>query len=107
MNRLRWLITVPIAIVVVVFAVNNRGPANVDLWPFGLVIAWPLFVYVFIGAGLGFVVGAALSWISGGPARKTSRAHMARIRELERAAQPTDAPAPAQAPVAQPPAPLD
>tara|TARA_A100001037_G_C14931183_1_gene536115 strand:- start:274 stop:597 length:324 start_codon:yes stop_codon:yes gene_type:complete len=106
-NRLRWLITVPIAIIVVVFAVNNRGPANVDLWPFDLVIAWPMFVYVFIGAGIGFVVGATLSWISGSAGRKTSRERMARIRELERASQQAETPTPTQAPAPQPPVPLD
>ena len=30
-NRLRWLITLPVAIVVVVFAINNRGAAEVNL----------------------------------------------------------------------------
>ena len=90
MNRLRWLITVPVAIIVVVFAVNNRGETGVSLWPLDVTITWPLFVFVFIGAGVGFVLGAALMWLTGGPARRTARARAARIRELERAAERTD-----------------
>ena len=107
MNRLRWLITVPIAIVVVVFAVNNREPANVDLWPLDLVIAWPLFVYVFIGAGVGFLIGAVLSWMSGASMRRKSRERMSRIRELERAAQAAEPAASPQVPATQTPAPRD
>ena len=84
MNRLRWLITLPVAIVVVVFAVNNRGAAKVDLWPFEMIVAWPLFVFVFIGAGIGFLVGATVMWLSSAPARRKSRERAGRVRQLER-----------------------
>lgn len=87
MNRLRWLITIPVAIIVVVFAVNNRGEASVNLWPFDLIITWPLFVFVFVGAGIGFVFGAVLMWFSAAPTRRRARERAARIRELERAAE--------------------
>lgn len=83
MNRLRWLITLPLAIVLVVFAVNNRSWVEVDLWPLGLVVAWPLFVYVFLGAGVGLLMGGLFAWISGGTARKLARERRARLRELE------------------------
>lgn len=90
MNRLRWLITVPVAIIVVVFAVNNRGDASVNLWPFDLTITWPLFAFVFIGAGVGFVFGAALMWFTVAPSRRRARERAGQIRELERAAQNTE-----------------
>jgi lipopolysaccharide assembly protein A len=82
-NRLRWLVTIPLAVVLVVFAVSNRAPAEVDLWPLGLIVAWPLFVYVFLGAAIGLLFGAVFAWISSGAARKQSRARKARISELE------------------------
>lgn len=87
MNRLRWLITVPVAIIVVVFAVNNRGDANVSLWPLDLVITWPLFAFVFIGIGVGFALGACLMWLSDAPTRRRAREQARKIRELERAAK--------------------
>ena len=87
MNRLRWLITVPVAIIVVVFAVNNRGDASVDLWPFDLIITWPQFVFIFIGAGVGFALGAVLMWFTAAPTRRRAREGAARIRALERAAE--------------------
>jgi uncharacterized integral membrane protein len=86
-NLLRWLITVPVAIIVVVFAVNNRGDASVSLWPLDLIITWPLFVFVFIGIGAGFVLGAILMWLTAAPARRHARERASQIRELERAAK--------------------
>ena len=74
MTRLRWLITLPLAIVLVVFAVNNRGFAEVDLWPLGLVVSWPLFVFVFLGVGAGLLLGWFFAWISAAPARKPQQA---------------------------------
>jgi len=82
-TRLRWLITLPLAIVLVVFAVNNRGFAEVDLWPLGLVVSWPLFVFVFLGVGAGLLLGWFFAWISAAPARKLARERRARLRELE------------------------
>lgn len=114
MNRLRWLITVPVAIIVVVFAVNNRGDASVNLWPFDLILAWPLFVYVFIGAGIGFVLGAVLMWFTAAPTRRRARERAGRIRALERAAESAErttiaAPSPSHAiaPAGTPPARTD
>lgn len=83
MNRLRWLITLPLAIVLVVFAVNNRAFAEVDLWPLGLLVSWPLFIYVFLGVGAGLLMGWLFAWVSAGPARKLARERRARLRELE------------------------
>jgi uncharacterized integral membrane protein len=101
-NRLRWLITVPVAIIVVVFAVNNRGDAGVNLWPLDLIITWPLFIFVFIGLGVGFAFGAVLMWFTAAPTRRRARERASRIRELERAAENAER-ASAPAPVAQPP----
>lgn len=105
-NRLRWLITLPVAIIVVVFAVNNRADVSVSLWPLDMAVAWPLFVFVFIGAGVGFLLGAAVMWVSGAPARKNARERAARVRTLERAAEqsrPSDTPGSLAVPP-QPPA---
>ena len=101
MNRLRLLITVPVAIIVVVFAVNNRGDAGVSLWPLDLTLTWPLFIFVFIGAGVGFALGAALMWLTGAPTRKRARDRASKIRELERATETAER-ATVPAPVAPP-----
>lgn len=83
MHRLSLLITLPLAVVLVVFAVNNRGLIEIDLWPLGFVIAWPTFVFVFVGVSIGLLLGGLLAWVSGGATRKLARERKARIRELE------------------------
>ena len=60
-----------------------RDMVEVDLWPLGLVVPWPLFVYVLLGTGIGLLMGALVAWISAGPARKLARERRARLRELE------------------------
>lgn len=64
MTRLRWLFTVPLALILIVFAVNNRHLVDVSLWPLDYIVRWPLFVFVYIGALAAFLAGAAVAWAS-------------------------------------------
>lgn len=64
MKRLRWLITAPLALILIVFAVNNRHLVDVSLWPLGFIVRWPLFVFVYIGVVAGFLAGAMIAWVS-------------------------------------------
>lgn len=77
MKRLRWLITVPLALILVVFAVNNRHPVTVSLWPLDFDVEWPLFVFVYIGVFAGFVTGAVIAWAS-------AAQHHRRVRQRQR-----------------------
>jgi uncharacterized integral membrane protein len=63
-KRLRWLITAPLALILIVFAVNNRHPVDVSLWPFDFIVRLPLFVFVYIGVVAGFLAGAVVAWAS-------------------------------------------
>lgn len=64
MKRLRWLITVPLALVLIVLAVNNRHIVEVNLWPLDFIVSWPLFIFVYIGVVGGFLAGAVVAWVS-------------------------------------------
>ena len=64
MKRLRWLITAPLALILIVFAVNNRHLVDVSLWPLDFIVRWPLFVFVYIGVVAGFMAGAIIAWAS-------------------------------------------
>ena len=41
MRYLSWIITIPIALVIVSFAVSNRGPVDLALWPLPFEITVP------------------------------------------------------------------
>lgn len=79
MKRLRWLITVPLALVLIVFAVNNRHLVDVSLWPLDFIVRWPLFLFVYIGVVAGFLAGAAIAWAS--TAQLHRRARRRRVDE--------------------------
>ena len=87
MKQLRWLITVPLAIILIVFAVNNRHLVDVSLWPLDFIVRWPLFVFVYFGAVAGFLAGAAIAWASA-----VQRHRRWRQRRSEKRARAAEAP---------------
>lgn len=84
MRRLSWFILLPVAVVVVVFAVSNRTPAAVDLWPLDLIIAPPLYVTVLGSAAAGFVIGGLIAWLSAGRTRSRARGLGHQVERAER-----------------------
>ena len=75
---LYWLILIPLFLVVIIFAVTNRQPTELSLWPVlteGL--SFPVYGIALIGVFIGFVFGGLVSWIQHGRSRR-------RIRELQR-----------------------
>ena len=83
MKYLRWIVTLPLAVAIVVFSVNNREPAVTDLWPFGEPIMVPLYILVLGAAAIGFLAGSILQWLSNAPGRLQSRRKTGQIGKLE------------------------
>ena len=72
------LILVPLAVLLIAFAVANRTIVPTTFDPFnpgnpGLTVEWPLFVVLFIALALGLVVGGTATWIGQGRYRKLAR----------------------------------
>lgn len=85
MNRLVWIITVPIAIVVVLFAVVNRAPVALSLWPLPWEIEAPVFLFTLGAIVFGFLFGAVVAWVSGGATRhklRTTQRELAEAQEM-------------------------
>lgn len=64
-----WIVMLPAAAVVVVFALNNRDGVALDLWPFKFEVVMPVYLLVLAALGAGAVFGGIASWFSGGPVR--------------------------------------
>lgn len=77
---LRWLLILPLLVVLILFALSNQQPAGVSLWPFDLTWQAPLATVVLVFAALAFLLGALVAWAAGGRGRARARA---RIREGE------------------------
>ena len=84
MKHLSWLVTLPITLVVVVFAVSNRESVALDLWPFRLEAQLPLFLLVLGCLLVGFLIGAGVMWWSSGAQRQRARAARREVTALER-----------------------
>ena len=80
MRRLSWIITIPFTLIVVVFAITNRGPVTVTLWPLPWIAELPLYLVVLGSLLVGFLVGAAIAWLSAGRRRHEARLTAERLR---------------------------
>jgi lipopolysaccharide assembly protein A len=86
-----WLVTLPVAVVVVLFAVSNRDGVAVTLWPLPLRLEAPLYLVVLLARVAGFLVGELVAWLNAGRARRLARERARRIEALERELSATQA----------------
>jgi uncharacterized integral membrane protein len=81
------LILVPLAAVMVMFAVANRGIVTVSFDPFdaahpAFALQMPLFVLIFVLVGLGVVIGGVAAWLRQHKWRARARRAEADLRDL-------------------------
>lgn len=77
---LSWIVGIPLAAVIVMFAVANRGSVRVSASPLPFEIDLPLYLVVLGALGLGLLAGALIVWIA-------SLRHRHRARVAERRAE--------------------
>jgi uncharacterized integral membrane protein len=64
MRLLRFLLALALMLPVVLFVVSNREPITLRLWPLPGAVDVPLALAGLALAGLGFLLGALVVWIS-------------------------------------------
>ena len=84
MKLVHWLVTLPLAVVLVVFAVSNLEVVPIGFWPFAELGSERLGVIVLAAMLLGFLAGELVAWINGGGWRREARRRARRIDALER-----------------------
>ena len=78
MRFLRWLIAAPFLLLLVLFALSNRGAVTLTLWPTDFAWETQLWVPILAGMVIAFLFGAVLLWISElGQRRRARRAEHA------------------------------
>ena len=78
MRRFGWIVSIPVIIIVALFAVDNRQSVDLEFWP----LPWalppiPLFVLILGAILFGFLFGCLVMWLTGAKHRK-------RLRETRR-----------------------
>lgn len=113
------VIVIPLAAVIIAFAVANRQLVTVSFDPFSsanpaYAATLPLFGLIFVLVILGVVVGGVAAWLRQSKWRRTARRAEAEVRELQQelaglrarlSDTPPIAPDPAPLPVIPPPVP--
>lgn len=85
MKRLSWILTLPLTLLLVVFAVANRQMVALDLWPFEMTMPpLPLSAVVLLSLFFGLLAGGAVTWLSAARSRQRAREAQHRAARLER-----------------------
>ena len=77
------IITVPILLVAISFAVSNTDIMTLRLWPFTTEVTMPTALALFIVLVFGFVIGAIAAFVGAGSLRKRLRNAEYRLRQME------------------------
>jgi uncharacterized integral membrane protein len=80
---LSWIVTAPIVILVVLFAVSNLEPITLRLRPFPSELTIPLWLLTLVQLFVGFLLGAIVTWIGDRRRRRETRLLVRRVSELE------------------------
>jgi lipopolysaccharide assembly protein A len=74
MRRFAWIVTLPVIAVVALFAIDNRQPVTLELWPLPWVLPpVPLFLLTLLLILFGFLFGVLVMWLTGGRQRRQLR----------------------------------
>lgn len=84
MRLIGWLIAIPAGLIVIAFAVANRGTVTLNLDPFPLAIDAPVWTIAVGGLLAGFLLGALIRWLFDHKWRHMARSGRRRIQLLER-----------------------
>jgi lipopolysaccharide assembly protein A len=73
MRYLYGALTLLVAIVCAVFAVSNRTPVALSLWPFAGALELPVFILVLGTTLVGLLLGLKIGWLVAMPGRLARR----------------------------------
>jgi uncharacterized integral membrane protein len=74
MRHLGRILLIIVAVLVVAFAIANRGPVTLNFWPLPFAATVPLYLVMLGALALGVAVGGIATWVRGGRWRKRARA---------------------------------
>jgi uncharacterized integral membrane protein len=80
---LRFLLLLPLLLLIVLFVVSNTAPVEVGLWPTGVSVRAPLALWILGAMAVAFFLGALATWLPALGARRRARRAEARIAALD------------------------
>ena len=83
MRILYWIISIPLAVLIAVFAVSNRESVTLSLWPLPFEIDLPLFLPIMVALLLGLGFGFAFEWLLQGKHRRAARRMDSELKRIK------------------------
>ncbi len=83
MRALNTFLAVVVAVLVVLFAISNRAPVVVEVWPFPYQLQLGLYAVILLAVFIGFLAGMTTSWLSGGKRRRELRTLRREAKDLQ------------------------
>ena len=80
---MRLLITLPLLLLLVLFALSNRQPVSLHIWPTDYAATLPLSLAVLGSMAVAFLAGGLLVWVSELMQRRRARRAEQTVRLLE------------------------
>lgn len=80
---MRFLIAVPALVLLVLFALSNKQPVRMGLWPTDITVDAPLSVVVLLASALFFLAGALMTWGTSLAMRARARGAEEQVRQLQ------------------------
>nr|WP_295838164.1 lipopolysaccharide assembly protein LapA domain-containing protein [uncultured Azospirillum sp.] len=84
MRHISWIVTIPVALVAILFAISNRGIVTLSLWPLPFTLATPVYLATLVALVVGFLAGGFVVWNSQRRHRRRARRESNRVLYLER-----------------------
>lgn len=83
----RWILGLPVLVLAVLFAIENRGTLVLSLWPAPITPPVPIYAALYGALLLGVILGGVAAWLAAGRRRS---AHRQAVRDLDRARREAD-----------------
>lgn len=83
MKLINSIIAAIIALVIILFAVSNRGEVALELWPLPYRLTFSLYAVILLSVLAGFIVGVVAAWLMGAERRRELRRLRRQAREHE------------------------
>jgi putative membrane protein len=84
---MRLVIALPFLLLLVLFALTNRAPVHLGIWPTDYSLELPLSVAILGAMAIAFLVGGAMVWLSALAQRRRARHAEHAVRLLEEQVQ--------------------
>ena len=79
---MRWILGLPVLVLLILFALSNAAPVRIGLWPVDISVELPLSLAILGAMGIAFFLGGLTVWLQALRAHRRANAAEARVRAL-------------------------